>query len=140
MRILIFCFLSAFIISCGSPGGSDSPANAIKDFVTAVKEGNPAKAWTILSKDSQKLYEDMAKNRNQSGQDFFVASMKDAKALGVLGNDFQVMEEIKEGDDKATVNILTFNGEKQEMYTIKENGTWHLDYARTIEESRKLVE
>ncbi|HRE40064.1 MAG TPA: DUF4878 domain-containing protein [Ignavibacteria bacterium] len=140
MKIILTLIISFYFISCGSPGGSDSPANAIKDFVTAVKEGNPAKAWTILSKDSQKLYEDMAKNRNQSGQEFFVGSMKDAKALGILGNDFQVMEEIKEGDDKAIVNVMTMNGETQEMYTIKENGTWHLDYARTMEESRKLVE
>jgi hypothetical protein len=136
LSLLVLCIIA----SCGSPGGSDSPANAVKDFVAAIKDGNPAKAWTYLSVESKKMYDEQAKNRNESGQEFFVKGMKDSRSLGVLGTEFDVVNEAKEGDDKATVTVKTFNGKETQLYAIKEGGTWYLDYARTIEESRKLVE
>jgi hypothetical protein len=136
LSLLALCM----IISCGTSGGSDSPSNAVKDFVVAIKDGNPTKAWSYLSVESKKMYDDQAKNRNESGQEFFVKGMKDSRSLGVLGTDFDVINEVKEGDDKATVTVKTFKGQETQLYAIKEGGTWYLDYARTIEESRKLVE
>lgn len=139
-KYYIFLILSLIIAACGSAGGSDSPSNAVKDFVAAIKDGNPAKAWSYLSVESKKMYDEQAKNRNESGQEFFVKGMKDSKSLGVLGMEFDVVNEVKEGDDKATITVKTFKGQETQLYAIKEGGTWYLDYARSIEESRKLVE
>lgn len=139
-KYYVFFILSLIIAACGSTGGSDSPSNAVKDFVAAIKDGNPAKAWSYLSVESKKMYDEQAKNRNESGQEFFVKGMKDSRSLGVLGTEFDVVNEVKEGDDKATITVKTFKGQETKLYAIKEGGTWYLDYARSIEESRKLVE
>jgi hypothetical protein len=139
-KYYIFLILSLVIAACGSMGGSDSPSNAVKDFVAAIKDGNPAKAWSYLSVESKKMYDEQAKNRNETGQEFFVKGMKDSRSLGVLGTEFDVVNEIKEGDDKATITVKTFKGQETQLHAIKEGGTWYLDYARSIEESRKLVE
>jgi hypothetical protein len=124
---------------CGNKGGSDSPANAVNEFVSAIKEKNTSKAWTYLSKDSQKLYDNIAKNRNQSGKDYFEKSLNDNKSLGILGTGYQVLEERQEGDS-AVVIIKTPDGQTSNMFTVKEEGTWRLDYARIIQESMEQPE
>lgn len=128
-----------FYTGCGPSGGSDSPANAVKDFVMSLKEQNPGKAWNILSAGSKKMYDDLAKNRNQSGKEYFEKSVSDVSSLGMMGMDFEVVEEIKQGDS-ATVVIKTKDQITSELFSIKENGTWKLDYARSIEENMKKVE
>lgn len=124
---------------CGPTGGSDSPANSLKDFVSALKEQNPGKAWNYLSANSQKMYNDIAKNRNQSGKEYFEKSVSNAGSLGMMGMDFEVVDEKKEGDN-ATITIKTKDQNTSELYSVKEDGVWKLDYARTIEESMKKVE
>lgn len=141
MKIIITSALLLFVIccGCGPSGGSDSPGNSIKDFVAALKEQNPGKAWNYLSKGSQKMYEDLAKNRNQSGKEYFEKSVSNVSSLGMMGMDFEVIDEKKEGD-KAIVTIRTKDQTTSELYSIKEDGVWKIDYARTIEESMKKVE
>ena len=124
---------------CGPTGGSDSPANSVKDFVAALKEQNPGKAWNYLSANSQKMYNDIAKNRNQSGKEYFEKSVSNAGTLQMMGMDFEVVDEKKDGD-KATITIKTKDQNTSELYSVKEDGVWKLDYARTIEESMKKVE
>ncbi|MBS1553203.1 MAG: DUF4878 domain-containing protein [Bacteroidetes bacterium] len=135
---LILFFLMIYT-GCGTTGGSDSPANSVKDFVAALKEQNPGKAWNYLSKGSQKMYDDLAKNRNQSGKEYFEKSVSNVSSLGLMGMDFEVINEIKEGD-KATIEIRSKDQSTSELYSIKEDGVWKLDYARTLEESMKKVE
>ncbi|HMS64015.1 MAG TPA: DUF4878 domain-containing protein [Ignavibacteria bacterium] len=141
MKIYLITVLLLVTIysGCGSTGGSDSPTNSVKDFVLALKEQNPGKAWNYLSKGSQKMYEDIAKNRNQSGKEYFEKSVSNISTLGMMGMDFEVVEEIKEGD-KATVITKSADQTQSEFYSIKEDGVWKLDYARIIEESMKKVE
>ncbi len=135
-RIIIISLIIYF--GCGPTGGSDSPANSVKDFVAALKDQNPGKAWNYLSANSQKMYTDIAKNRNQSGKEYFEKSVSNAGSLGMMGMDFEVIDEKKEGDS-ATITIKT-KDQTSELYSIKEEGVWKLDYARTIEESMKKVE
>lgn len=125
--------------ACGPTGGSDSPANAVKDFVAALKEQNTGRAWNYLSKNSHKMYDDIARNRNQSGKEYFEKSASNVSTLGMMGMDFDVVDEKKDGDS-ATVTIKTKDGKSSELYSVKEEGVWKLDYARTIEESMKKVE
>lgn len=140
MKILIIALLVFSVYyGCSTSGGSDSPANSVKDFVTALQEQNPGKAWNYLSKGSQKMYDDIAKNRNQSGKEYFEKSVSDVSTLGMMGMDFEIIDEKKDGD-KATVTIKTKDQNTAEMYSIKEDGVWKLDYARTIEESMKKIE
>ncbi|HMS34371.1 MAG TPA: DUF4878 domain-containing protein [Ignavibacteria bacterium] len=137
---VIIIIISIFVYSgCGNSGGSDSPANSLKDFVAALKEQNPGKAWNYLSSNSQKMYNDIAKNRNQSGKEYFEKSVSNAGSLGMMGMDFEVVDEKKDGD-KATITIKTKDQNTSELYSVKEDGAWKLDYARTIEESMKKVE
>ncbi len=139
-NILITGFFLILIYSgCGNSGGSDSPANSVKDFVAALKEQNSGKAWNYLSKGSQKMYDDLAKNRNQSGKEYFEKSVSNSGSLGMMGMDFEVIDEKKEGD-KATLTIKSKDQSTSELFSIKEDGVWKLDYARTIEESMKKVE
>jgi len=141
MRVIRFFILAVFFmgLGCGPSGGSDSPANSVKDFVLALKEQNPGKAWNYLSSGTQKMYNELAKNRNLSGKEYFEKSVSDVKSLGIMGMDFEVTEEIKEGDS-AKVIITTRDEKTSELYSIKENGTWKLDYTRTLEEIMKKVE
>lgn len=135
---IIITFL-ILISGCGPGGGSDSPSNSVKDFVLALKEQNPGKAWNYLSSNSHKMYDELAKNRNQSGKEYFEKSVSDVSSLGMMGMEFEVIEEIKEGD-KATVIIKTKDLNTSELYSVKENGVWKLDYARILEENMKKVE
>ena len=57
----------------------------------------------------------------------------------MLGADFEVIDEKKEGD-KATVIVKSKDQSTTELYSIKEDGTWKIDYARYIEENMKKVE
>ncbi|MEO6694219.1 MAG: DUF4878 domain-containing protein [Ignavibacteria bacterium] len=136
--ILAFIIMSIYY-GCGPAGGSDSPSNAVKDFVLALKEQNPGKAWNFLSKGSQKMYDDIAKNRNQSGKEYFEKSVSNVSSLGMMGMDFEVVDEKKDGDQAAVI-IKTKDQNTSELFSVKEDGVWKLDYARTIEETMKKVE
>ncbi len=135
LSIVVFSIYSG----CMSGSGSDSPANSVKDFVSALKEQNPGRAWNYLSKDSQKLYDDIAKNRNQSGKEYFEKSVSNVSSLGMMGMDFEIIDEKKNGD-KATVIIKSKDLSTSELYSVKEDGVWKLDYARTLEENMRQVE
>lgn len=123
---------------CGNSGGSDSPANSIKDFVKAVKEGNTEKAWTYLSDASQKQFDASAKQRSIAGKDAFIKDFKNPKSLGNLYDDFEVIDEKKE-DNNAKVTIKFSSGKTLDVYSIKE-GAWKYDLVRTNKELMKLVE
>lgn len=138
-QLTYIMFLLIMLAGCGSTGGSDSPSNSIKDFDKALQEQNPGKAWNYLSSGSQKMYDDIAKNRNQSGKEYFEKSFSSSGTVGMLGADFEVIDEKKEGD-KATVIVKSKDQSTTELYSIKEDGTWKIDYARYIEENMKKVE
>ena len=137
--VMALLLTSFFIAGCGSTGGSDSPANSLKDFVAALKEQNPGKAWNFLSSNSQKMYDDIAKNRNQSGKEYFEKSVSNVSSLGLIGMDFDVIDEKKDGAN-AVVLIKSKDGSTTEYFSVKESGVWKLDYAKTIEENMKKVE
>lgn len=139
MYLFLTLFIFSFYFGCGPSGGSDSPANSVKDFVAALKEQNPGKAWNYLSKDSQKMYNDIAKNRGLSGKEYFEKSVSNIGSLGMMGMDFEIIDEKKDGD-KATLIITTKDNNTSEFYSIKEDGAWKLDYIRTFEENIKKVE
>lgn len=138
----VFAFIITILIlysGCGPSGGSDSPANSVKDFVLALREQNPGKAWNYLSSGSQKMYNELAQNRKLSGKEYFEKSVSDVNSLGIMGMDFEVIDEIKEGDS-AKVVIKTKDEKTSELYSIRESGVWKLDYARTFEENMKKVD
>ena len=134
MKKILFLFLTALIIGCGSTGGSDSPMNAVKDFVTAIKEGNYNKAWGQLNEKSKKFFENNSKARNSNGRDFFEKNCPDIKSLGILGNEFTIVDQ-KQDEDLATVVIRTADGKTSDIFTEKEGGTWKLDYIKSVQES-----
>jgi len=134
MKKAIFIILSAFILSCGNSGGSDSPMNAVKDFVTAIKEGNYNKAWGELNIKSKKFFDNKSKERNSSGRDYFEKFCPDVKSLGILGTDFTIVDQKQDGDI-ATVVIKTSDGNTSDIYTEKEGNTWKLDYIKSVQES-----
>lgn len=139
MKYLLVIFgLSLLLSGCGNSGGSDSPANSIKDFVKAVKEGSSEKAWNYISNDSQKQFETTAKTRNLSGKEAFVKDFKNPKSLGNLNEDFEVIDEKKDGDS-ALVTLKFASGKTYDVYSIKE-GAWKYDLVRTNKEMMKLVE
>jgi hypothetical protein len=139
LRNVIVVIVLGFLFSgCGNSGGSDSPANSIKDFVKAVKEGSTEKAWNYLSAESQKQFETTAKGRNISGKEAFINDFKNPKSLGNLYEDFDVVSEKKEGDN-AQVSLKFISGKTFEVYSIKE-GAWKYDLVRTNKEMMKLVE
>ena len=78
-------------------------------------------------------------NNLEYGKEYFEKSVSNVSSLGLMGMDFEVINEIKEGD-KATIEIRSKDQSTSELYSIKEDGVWKLDYARTIEESMKKVE
>ncbi|MBV6479808.1 MAG: hypothetical protein HGGPFJEG_02604 [Ignavibacteria bacterium] len=137
--LALFAALIIIYSGCSPTGGSDSPANSVKDFVLALKEQNPGKAWNFLSSGSQKMYNELAKNRNLSGKEYFEKSVSDINSLGIMGMEFDVIDEAKEGDS-AKVIIKTKDNKTSELYSIRENGVWKLDYTRTLEENMKKVE
>src|SRR5829696_4693116 len=123
MKHLLILFGFVLLLSgCGTSGGSDSPANSIKDFVKAVKEGSTEKAWSYLSDESQKQFETTAKARSLSGKDAFVKDFKNPKSLGNLHEEFEVIDEKKDGDN-AQVTLKFKSGKTFDVYSIKE-GAW----------------
>lgn len=134
--ILIPVFLLAILWGCGSKTGSDSPGEAVNNFVKAVKEKNSTVAWDNLSGESQKMYDKIAVNTNRSGKQYFEVSMEDPNSLGVLADEYEIVDEKIDGD-KATIMIKTAAGQTNELYAIMENGGWKFDYSRSIQESMK---
>ncbi|MCB0722726.1 MAG: DUF4878 domain-containing protein [Ignavibacteriae bacterium] len=134
--ILINMLLLVLLWGCGSQTGSDSPGNAINNFVKAVKEKNSNLAWDNLSDESHKMYDKIAANTNRTGKQYFEVSMEDPNSLGVLADNYEVVEEKVDGD-KATIIIKTYTGQSNELYAVKENGGWKFDYSRSIQESMK---
>jgi len=140
MRYFFYLIISLlFLQGCGNSGGSDSPSNAVKDFVKALREQNSGRAWNYLSKNSQAMYDDIARSRNQSGKEYFEKSVSDVSTLGMDGMDFDVVDEKKSGDT-ATVVIMTKEQKTSDLYAVKEGGVWKLDYARSIRESMKKLD
>ncbi len=137
-HLLVLLTFVLLLNGCGPTGGSDSPANSIKDFVKAVKEGSTEKAWSFLSSESQKQFETSAKSRNLDGKDAFVNDFKNPKSLGNLNEDFEVVDEKKDGDN-ALVTLKFASGKTYDVYSIKE-GAWKYDLAKTNKEMMKLVE
>jgi hypothetical protein len=135
--IVLFGFL-LLLSGCGNSGGSDSPANSVKDFVKAVKEGNTEKAWSYLSTESQKQFETAAKQRNLSGKEVFMKDFSNPKSLGNLYEDFDVTDEKKEGD-AAQLTLKFASGKTFNAFSVKE-GAWKYDLAKTNKELMKLVE
>jgi len=140
MKYIIILLLSTIIIAgCGNSGGSDSPANSIKDFVKTVKEGNTPKAWNYLTPDSQKQFETSAKQRNLSGKEAFEKDFQNPKSLGNLFEDFEVIDEQKEGES-AKVTLRFVSGKTLEVYSLKDGSAWKYDLVKTNKELMKLVE
>jgi hypothetical protein len=140
MRYIFYIIISLlFLQGCGNSGGSDSPSNAVKDFVKALREQNSGRAWNYLSKNSQAMYDDIARSRNQSGKEYFEKSVSDVSTLGMVGMDFDVVDEKKSGDT-ATVVIMTKEQKTSDLYAVREGGVWKLDYARSIRESMKKLD
>lgn len=140
MRYIFYIIVSLlFLQGCGNSGGSDSPSNAVKDFVKALREQNSGRAWNYLSKNSQAMYDDIARSRNQSGKEYFEKSVSDVSTLGMVGMDFDVVDEKKTGDT-ATVVIMTKEQKTSDLYAVREGGVWKLDYARSIRESMKKLD
>ncbi len=137
--VSLLIVLVIFMTGCGNTGGSDSPSNAVKDFVKALREQNSGRAWNYLSKNSQAMYDDIAKSRNQSGKEYFERSVSDVSSLGMAGMDFDVVDEKKNGDSSVVV-IMTKDQKTSDMYAVKEGGVWKLDYARSIRESMKKLD
>ncbi len=128
-----------YLSGCNTGGvGSDSPSNAVKDFVTALKEQNAGRAWNYLSKNSQEMFEDIAKSRNQSGKEYFEKNLSDVSTLGMAGIDLEVIDEVKTGDS-AMVTVMSKDEKRSELYALKEGGVWKLDYAKSIRESMKKL-
>jgi hypothetical protein len=135
MKYLIFILLIAVLLTgCGSTGGSDSPENAVKDFVAAIKDRNFNKAWAQLNEKSHKFFESRAKSRNTSGRDLFEKNIPDLKSLGILGENFLIADQKQDGDFVMII-IKIDDGRTSEIFTEKEGGTWKLDYAKSISES-----
>lgn len=140
MRYIFYIIISLlFLQGCGNSGGSDSPSNAVKDFVKALREQNSGRAWNYLSKNSQAMYDDIARSRNQSGKEYFEKGVSDVSTLGMVGMDFDVVDEKKTGDT-ATVVIMTKEQKTSDLYAVREGGVWKLDYARSIRESMKKLD
>lgn len=140
MKNLLFLLISLFILSgCGKSGGSDSPANSIKDFAMSVRQGNTSKAWSVLSSGSQTQFDNAAKKRNLSGSEMFQNDYKNTKSLGDLNEDFEVIDEKKDGDN-AQVSVRFANGKNSVFYSVKEGSGWRYDLAKTNQEMMKQVE
>jgi len=60
-------------------------------------------------------------------------------SLGLIGMDFEVIDEKKDGDN-AVIIIKSKDSTTSEYFSVKESGVWKLDYAKTIEENMKKVE
>ena len=137
--ILSSVAVMAFAQGCNTGGvGSDSPSNAVKDFVRALKEQNAGRAWNYLSKNSQEMFEDIAKSRNQSGKEYFEKNLSDVSTLGMAGIDLDVIDEVKTGDS-AVVTVVSKEDKRSELFALKEGGVWKLDYAKSIRESMKKL-
>lgn len=138
-KILILIFSIIIFSGCGKTGGSDSPSNSVKDFAMNVKQGNTSKAWSVLSSDSQTQFDNAAKKRNLSGSEMFQNDYKNVKSLGDLSEDFEVIDEKKDGDN-AQVSVRFASGKNAVYYAVKEGSGWRYDLAKTNQEMMKLVE
>ena len=138
-KIFILIFSVLILSGCGKSGGSDSPANSIKDFALSVKQGNTSKAWSVLSTNSQTQFDNAAKKRNMSGSEMFQKDYQNVKSLGDLAEDFDVIDEKKDGDN-STVSVRFVSGKTAVYYSVKEGSGWRYDLAKTNSEMMKQVE
>ncbi len=132
-RIFIL-ITSVIIVACGSVGGSDSPENAVKDFVSAIRDRNYNKAWEQLNESSKKYFDSKAKGRNMSGRELMEKNLPNPQSLGILGEEFIIADK-KQEEDIVIITIKTNDGRTSEIYTEKEGERWKLDYEKSTIES-----
>jgi hypothetical protein len=137
LYIIYFTIQIIFVSGCSNKGGSDTPTNAVKDFVTSVKELNFNKAWNILNEKSKRYYENSSKVRNISGREYFDKSLANPKSLGILSEDFTIVDQKQDGD-VAIVIIKSKEGKIFELYTSREEEVWKFDYIKSTQESLKV--
>jgi hypothetical protein len=135
-RLISFSILLFIFAGCGGKTGADSPANAVKDFISAVKERNFNKAWSLLNEKSARYYDNSAKVRNISGREYFEKSLLNPNSLGLLNQDFVIVDQKQNGDD-AIVIIKTKDEKVVELYTVKSDDAWKFDYIASIQGSIK---
>jgi hypothetical protein len=130
----IILLIAAFIIGCGSTGGSDTPENAVKNFISAIKDRNYNNAWAQLNESSHKYFDSKAKGRNMNGRELMEKNLPNLKSLGILGEEFTIANK-KQEEDMVMITIKTNDGRTSEIFTEKEGESWKLDFEKSIIES-----
>jgi hypothetical protein len=134
LKYILILITAVLIAGCGTTGGSDSPENALKDFITAIKEKNYNNAWEQLNKSSHKYFDSKAKGRNMSGRELMEKTLPNLPSLGILSEDFMIADK-KQEEDVVMIKIKTNDGRTSEIYTEKEGEIWKLDFEKSIIES-----
>lgn len=122
MKIHLIIMIAISMISIAGCGimsaGGESPTDTVKTFIAGLKDKDPAKVKSSLSKNSLTMLESGAKASNQT-VDEFITSGKASEGLKVDGD---YRNEKIEGE---TATVEAKSGEKWEtIHLIKEGGAW----------------
>lgn len=125
--VIVIYFVNIFN-GCNTIEGSDTPQNAVNDFIKAIKEQNFDKVWSLISTRSKFMYGSDGEMRGMNGKDYLEQMFKDKNSLK---SDFEILGETNENDSTVIVNIKTQSDPSVKIFTIKENNVWKVDLLST---------
>jgi hypothetical protein len=125
-RALFFFLLAACPSSPPPPPGAAGPAEAVQDFAEALRKGDTATAWSLLSKRTQAQADQIAAAARgnsdagpESGRQMLFTSALPGRAVQAKA--------LSQSGDSAEVLTTEDGGTSHVWHAVREGGRWRLD-------------
>ncbi len=125
MRFLTLTFLFlivVLIVSCSGESKPDTPVEAFKSYVNAVKQKDTTKMKMLLSAESIKMHEQEAKAQNVTLDDIVTR-----ETLFTEGQKTVEFRDQKIEGEKATLEVKNSFGSWETVPFIREDDEWKID-------------
>jgi len=125
MRFLFLGFIFAVAVvlsSCASESKPDTPLEAFKSYVNAVKQKDTTKMKLLLSSESIKMHEQEAKAQNVTLDDIVRR-----ETLFTEGQKTVEVRDQKIEGDKATLEVKNSFGAWETVPFVREDDGWKID-------------
>jgi hypothetical protein len=125
-RALFLSLLAACTAPPPPPPGAAGPAEAVQEFAEALRKGDSATAWSLLSKRTQAQAEQLAAAARgtsdagpEAGRQMLFSSALPGRAVQAKA--------ISQSGDLAEVQTTEDGGTPRIWHAVREGGRWRLD-------------
>ncbi len=122
LSLSFFFSIAVLIVSCGGESKPDTPVEAFKSYVNAVKQKDTTKMKMLLSAESIKMHEQEAKAQNVTLDDIVRR-----ETLFTEGQKTVEFRDQKIEGEKATLEVKNSFGSWETVPFVREDDEWKVD-------------